>query len=149
MENLLKRSKEFYMGQRIKMNIFAAVLDVLLFVYFIPLFVSLVPSESVFAWSEANEHLWYSVYNCVSPFTIGKYILGATLLWHFLIYENKILNAVISAFYIWVLFNSLIVTMGMTHAWELYIYIPDIVVIVLAGVILYKKTANRRWSVYE
>ena len=83
------------------------------------------------------------MYAAVNPFTTGAYILGAAILIQYIMYDNWIMKVLLSAFYGWVVLMSLVVMMGMTSAWELCIYIPHLVVIVLCGIVTRSKQKAR------
>lgn len=120
------------------MNIIMIIVNVLLFVYY----VSFNPILTA-TWRLAHEEIWNEMYIVVNPFTIGAYILGVVVLIQYIMYDGWIIKGLRSIFYGMVIFISFIVIMGMTSAWELCIYIPYLVVIVLCGIVTHRKRKFR------
>lgn len=66
------------------------------------------------------------MYAVVNPFTTGAYILGAAILLPYVMYDDRIMKALLDGFYGWVILISFIVITGMTSVWELCIYAAKI-----------------------
>lgn len=87
----------------------------------------------------ADAGIWTAMYAAVNPFTTGAYILGAAVLIQYIMYDNWIIKVLLSAFYGIVILQSFVVMMGMTSIWEMYIYIPHLIVIILCGIVTRSK----------
>lgn len=118
------------------MGIIMMIVNVLLFLYYLPFFN---PTMGLLPHGE----IWDAMYVVVNPFTIGAYILGVVVLIQYMMYDGWIIKALIGSFYGWIILISLVVIMGMTSVWELCIYIPHLMVIVLCGIVTRSKQKIR------
>lgn len=107
-------------------GIIMMLINVLLFIYYCSLLF-------------ADAGIWTAMYAAVNPFTTGAYILGAAVLIQYIMYDNWIIKVLLSAFYGIVILQSFVVMMGMTSIWEMCIYIPHLIVIILCGIVTRSK----------
>lgn len=107
-------------------GIIMMIVNVLLFVYYCSLLF-------------ADVEIWTDMYSIVNPFTTGAYILGAAVLIQYIMYDGWIIKVLLSAFYGIVILQSFVVMMGMTSIWEMCIYIPHLIVIILCGIVTRSK----------
>ena len=76
-------------------------------------------------------YIWNRLYTAINPFTIAAYLLGLVVLLQYIIYDNIVLKVLITIFYGWIMLMSLVAIMGIIHWWELSIYLPHIIIIIL------------------
>lgn len=107
-------------------GIIMMIVNVLLFVYYCSLLF-------------ADVGIWTEMYSIVNPFTTGAYILGVAVLIQYIMYDGWIIKVLLSAFYGIVILQSFVVMMGMTSIWEMCIYIPHLIVIILCGIVTRSK----------
>lgn len=103
-----------------------------------------IPFIATNTWIMENESIWEKIYATINPFTTGAYILGLIVLSQYVIYDSLVLKIMISLFYGMIVFSSLIVIMGMTKWWELYIYLPHIVIVFLCVLVSYRKWKRKK-----
>lgn len=134
MDTVISKIYDSYHKHKKRMNIIIIMVNMLLCAYYFS-FNPIVPAT----WLLAHEGIWNEMYAIVNPFTIGAYILGVVVLIQYIMYDGWIIKGLLSIFYGMVILISFIVMMGMTSAWELCIYLPHIVVIVLCGIVTHRK----------
>lgn len=136
MDTIIFRIYDNYHKHKKMINIIMLVADLLLFLYYLLFF-------NPGMWTLPHEAIWNEMYAVVNPFTTGAYILGMAILLQYIMYDDWIIKALISGFYGWIILISFIVIMGMTSVWELYIYIPHLIVAVLCGIVTRSKQKIR------
>lgn len=127
------RSK--YKTRRVVINLTLAIIYLALLAYYI-MFIPPVASTS---WVMKNESIWNEIYKYLNPFTVGAYILGLVVLVQYIMCKNVVVRILVSMFYGMIIFSSLIVIMGMTELWELYIFAPHVLIISICIVILFRE----------
>lgn len=127
------RSK--YKTRRVVINLTLAIIYLALLAYYI-MFIPPVASTS---WVMKNESIWNEIYKYLNPFTVGAYILGLVVLVQYIMCKNVVVRILVSMFYGMIIFSSLIVIMGMTELWELYIFMPHVLIISICIVILFRE----------
>ncbi|MCQ4636826.1 hypothetical protein NE619_08785 [Anaerovorax odorimutans] len=118
-------------------SILMGVVNAVLFAYYFLLAPFIL--TPIFTWVTIHEEIWYEIYEVINPFTIGSYTLGAIVLLQYIMYDGWVIKCLLSIFYGWILLMSLVLLMGMTSAWDLCVYIPHLVVIILCGIVTYRK----------
>lgn len=127
MQKIVRICKNIYNQHSIIVISLAIIIDILLLLYYL-IFIPFWPETG---WVVAHEEIWYSIYRAFSPFTSGAYLTGIVVIAHFLFFKSIIAKALISIFYGLIICISLIVMMGMTSVWELYIYLPHLAIIII------------------
>lgn len=127
MQKIVKSCTNIYNQHSIIVISLAIIIDILLLLYYL-VFIPFWPEAS---WIITHEEIWYSIYRTFSPFTSGAYLTGIVVIAHFLFFKSIIAKALISIFYGLIICISLIVMMGMTNIWELYIYLPHLAIIII------------------
>ena len=74
--------------------------------------------------------------------TVGTYITGFAMLLHLVAFKNIIGRCLIATIYGFAFVVSIVAIMGMTTWKDLMIYVPHIVIISVAIIILYKQHDN-------
>ena len=77
----------------------------------------------------------------INPFTIGVYILGAVALLNLKYCQSKAYRIVFFVFYCILAVCSLVAIMGLTYWWELLMYVPHVIIIVAAIMIVSRRNA--------
>lgn len=80
----------------------------------------------------------------INPFTIGTYLLGAVALLNLKYCLSKAYRTVFFVVYCIVAVCTLVAIMGMTYWWELLIYIPHVIIIVAAIIIVSRRIDKKR-----
>lgn len=109
------------------------IVYLVLFVYYI----RFIPSVATTTWFMEKEYIWNQIYMLISPFTIGAYILGLVVFVQYLISKNVFIRVFASLFYGMILFFSFFAIMGMTELWELYIFIPHVIIVLMCIAIIF------------
>ena len=76
----------------------------------------------------SHETIWSDYLYKINPFTVGSYMMGILTLFFYVSFKHIIIKVLISLLYIYVILFSLIAVMGVTKIWELYIYIPHLII---------------------
>jgi len=131
---------EKYHTHKIIINIGLILTYALVFLYY----AMFIPFIAANTWIMENEFIWEKIYAIINPFTTGTYILGLIVMSQYIIYDSLVLKILISLFYGMIVFLSLIVTMGMTKWWELYIFLPHIIIASLCVLVSYRKWRRKK-----
>lgn len=139
MDTVILKLHHNYHNHKTRNTLILAMVNLLLLVYF-ALFICVGPFD---AWARTHEALWYEIYHAVNPFTTGAYIVGLAVLIQHVMYDGWVIKSLISLFYAAVICASWIATMGMTSPWEMWIYLPHLLVIILCVAVSYRKRKIR------
>jgi membrane protein implicated in regulation of membrane protease activity len=80
----------------------------------------------------------------INPFTIGAYLLGVVALLNLKYCQSKAYRIGFFVSYCFLAVCSLVAIMGMTYWWELLMYVPHVIIIVAAIMIVSRRNHNKR-----
>lgn len=124
-----------YKAHSMFINIILGIIYLALFAYYI----MFIPPVASTTWVMEKEYIWHKIYMYINPFTVGAYILGLVVLAQYIICKNVIVRILVSLFYGMIIFFSLVVIMGMTELWELYIFIPHVIIVSMCIAIIFRE----------
>ena len=81
-------------------------------------------------------HAYSGFLALINPFTIGAYLLGIVALLNLKYCRRKAYRIIFFLLYCIVAACTLVAVMGMTHWWELLMYVPHLIILVLAMILV-------------
>lgn len=106
-----------------------------------------------FLWTELSEpgegepavmHAYSGFIAYINPFTIGAYLLGIVALLNLKYCQRKGYRVAFFVFYCIIAVCTLVAIMGMTYWWELFMYVPHVIIIVAAIIITIRRNDNKK-----
>ena len=93
----------------------------------------------IFFVENMETHILTELFVKLNPMTWGTYLMGLTMLLHFVAFKNIIGRCLLATLYGFAVVVSLIAIMGMTSWGDFMIYAPNIIIVALAVIILYRQ----------
>jgi membrane-associated HD superfamily phosphohydrolase len=81
-------------------------------------------------------HAYSGFLALINPFTIGAYLLGIVALLNLKYCRRKAYRITFFLLYCIVAACTLVAVMGMTHWWELLMYVPHLIILILAMILV-------------
>ena len=123
-----------YMGA---IRIISALLDVIALMYFA------LYMYWIFAVLDMDNHPLSVLFIKINPMTIGTYFMGISMILHLIAFRNSVGRCIICIPYILSIIVSLIAVMGMTGWNDLIMYVPHIIIIMVAIAIIVKQIKHK------
>ena len=97
-------------------------------------------------WAELSPvvmHAYSGFLALINPFTIGAYLLGIVALLNLKYCRRKAYRIIFFLLYCIVAACTLVAVMGMTHWWELLMYVPHLIILVLAMILVSHRIGSK------
>ena len=118
-------------------RIISGVLDAIALMYFVSYM------YWIFAVLDMDNHPLSVLFIKINPMTIGTYFIGISMILHLLAFRNSVGRCIICIPYILSIIVSLIAVMGMTGWNDLIMYVPHIIIIIIAIAIIVKQIKHK------
>lgn len=88
-------------------------------------------------------HAYSGFLALINPFTIGAYLLGIVALLNLKYCRRKAYRIIFFLLYCIVAACTLVAVMGMTHWWELLMYVPHLIILVLSMILVSHRIGSK------
>lgn len=119
-------------------KVIALILDVVVYVYYSLNF------YWMFGVADMETHPLTDLFTRINPMTIGVYIAGIAMLIHLLVFRNIFSRCVMCLPFLLSATISLVSLMGMTGWKDLIMFVPDVIILCLAVIIIVKQIYTYR-----
>ena len=119
-------------------RIISTILDAIVLLYFASYM------YWIFAVLDMDNHPLSALFVKINPMTIGAYCIGVAMILHLIAFRNPIGRCVICIPYILSVIVSCIAVMGMTGWIDLIMYVPHIVIISMAIILIIKQKNTQK-----